>query len=197
MQEQEIWKDVVGYEGLYQVSNFGRIKSLPKLHNSTHPYVTKERILKFFPNKDGYWLVDLYKNKQKKHHQVHRLVAIAFIPNPMGKPEINHLNEVITDNRVENLEWATRTENNNYGNRNKKVSLSLKKYSTMYAQICRNNFSKKVEQYTLDGVLVKVWCSVSEVNRKLGFSQGNISSCCRGGDFQRYPRMHEGCFSGA
>ena len=105
----EIWKDIAGYEGLYQVSNLGRVKSLGNNKNS------KEKILKPFFNRDGYLLVNLCKEGKSKQYRVHRLVAQAFILNPEDKPEVNHKDEDKTNNKVENLEWVTSKENCNYG----------------------------------------------------------------------------------
>lgn len=99
---KEIWRDVVGYEGLYQVSNAGRVKSF---HGKS------ERILVGGVCREGYVKVLLRKNKSRKLVSVHRLVAMAFIPNPDNKPEVNHINGNKIDNRVENLEWKTRAEN--------------------------------------------------------------------------------------
>lgn len=100
----EVWKDIEGYEGLYQVSNMGNVKSVG---------YGKERVLKFGKNNDGYLRVVLYKEGKGKTHKVHRLVAQAFIPNPENKEQIDHLNTIRTDNRVENLRWVTPKENNN------------------------------------------------------------------------------------
>ena len=97
---EEIWRDIAGYEGLYQVSNCGRVKS----------FYRGGRILKQ-SLKRGYMFVELYLNTNGKIHIVHRLVAQAFIPNPLNKLEVNHINGIKTDNRVENLEWVTRSEN--------------------------------------------------------------------------------------
>lgn len=108
----EIWKDIAGYEGLYQVSNMGRVKSLQKERsNGKSFYITDEKILKATKDKEGYENVFLYKNKKFKVCKVHRLVAIAFIYNPKNKPEVDHINTIRNDNRVENLRWVTRSEN--------------------------------------------------------------------------------------
>ena len=147
----EIWKDKKNYEGHYQVSNCGRVKSIK---------FGKERILKLIKNKDGYLYVNLYKNNIKKKYKVHRLVAEAFIPNPNNYKEVNHKDECKTNNVVTNLEWCDRGYNNNYGTRTEKCS-------------------KKVYQYTLDGQFVKEWPSTREAARN-GFNQGNVAACCRG-----------------
>ena len=119
----EIWKDIKGYEGLYQVSNKGRIKSL------NYRRTGKEGMLKGVPNKYGYLMVILYKNRKRNYFYVHRLVAQAFIPNPDNLPEVNHIIDDFehrSDNRVENLEWCTREYNNNYGTHNEKLSKAMK-----------------------------------------------------------------------
>ena len=114
MPHEEIWKDISGYEGLYQVSNFGRIKSLPRIRigNGT-PYITKEKILgDGIGATRGYCRVTLCKEpNNKKMFYIHRLVANAFIPKIDGKNVVNHKNGIRTDNRVENLEWTTIEEN--------------------------------------------------------------------------------------
>lgn len=112
MQEQEIWKDVVGYEGLYQVSNFGRVKSLARKIN--HGRYIEDRgdvIMTLFLNRQGYFTVILSKNGEKKQHRVHQMVARAFIPNFDNKEMINHIDCNTQNNRVENLEWCTNSEN--------------------------------------------------------------------------------------
>lgn len=109
----EIWKDVVGYEGYYQISNFGNVKSLSriKLHKGYIPLLTKEKLMKININKYGYSYISLEKNKKQKYCLIHRLVGIAFIDNNKNKTDINHKNGVKHDNRLENLEWLTRKEN--------------------------------------------------------------------------------------
>lgn len=106
---EEIWKDIEGYEGIYQVSNLGRIKSF--IGYNGHEYVDRVKILKQSNTTTGYKKVELTKNKLKKSHKVHRLVAFAFIPNPNHKPNINHKDGNPVNNKVENLEWCTQKEN--------------------------------------------------------------------------------------
>ena len=104
--DNEEWRDIPGYDGLYQVSSMGRVKSLPKYK------CLKERILKEHRDKDGYVSVTLCPNaRERKAYRVHRLVAIAFIENINGHPEVDHINTVRDDNRVENLRWVTRSAN--------------------------------------------------------------------------------------
>lgn len=116
----EIWKDIEGYKGLYQVSNTGQVRSLNYLHTG------EVKPLKQDTNKKGYKLVSLSKNGKKKKYLVHRLVAIAFIPNPNDLPIINHKDENPSNNNVNNLEWCTSEYNNNYGTRTKRASESKK-----------------------------------------------------------------------
>lgn len=99
---KEIWKPIGGYEGLYEVSNMGRIKSF---------YNSEERILKKSKTTTGYWKIELRKNKIRKSFKVHRLVAFAFIANPENKPYINHIDGNPLNNKVDNLEWCTQHEN--------------------------------------------------------------------------------------
>ena len=106
---QEIWKDIKEYEGLYQISNFGRVKSL---HG-------KEKFLKLHLKPDGYMQVVLCKNYKTTSRLVHRFVAEAFVPNPNNLVQVNHKDENKTNNYVENLEWCTPSYNVNYGTRNK------------------------------------------------------------------------------
>ena len=119
MEQEEIWRDIEGYEGLYQVSNMGRVKSLGNDKNR------KEKILKPGMNNYGYLQVGLHKEGKRKIFQVHRLVAQAFIPNPEELPEINHKTEIKTDNRAEFIEWCDHRYNMNYGTRNERAGKNM------------------------------------------------------------------------
>ena len=161
---EEIWKDVVGYEGLYMVSNMGRIKSLN--YNKTG----KEKLLKGHIKRNGY-IQYVLSNGKSKSILAHRLVAKAFIPNPNNLPEVNHINECKTDNRVENLEWCSKSYNSSWGTRTKRLSKRLTN---------RIDLSKPVLQFDLQGNFIKEWISSAEVKRQLGFDPSHIRDCCKG-----------------
>ena len=165
---KEIWKDIKGYEGMYQVSNLGRVKSLGRIvtRKNGRRLTIQERILKPKPTQNGYLQVKLcYSSGKGKWFLVHRLVCEAFHKNPENKPEVNHINEDKLDNRACNLEWVTAKENCNHGTHNARVAKAL---------------SKPVAQYLSNGVLVKVWQSAMEVQRQLGFDNSTISKVARG-----------------
>lgn len=120
---EEIWKDVVGYEGYYQVSNFGRVKSLErKIPARKAKRAKSETIMNQTKNNTGYLMVNLCVNQFRKKFLVHRLVAIAFIPNPDNLPQINHKDENKENNCVDNLEWCNNVYNNNYGRHCENIS---------------------------------------------------------------------------
>ena len=164
--KKEYWKPVVGYEGLYMVSNWGRVKSFDTYRKGRNDSVRfcKGRILKPGTNNRGYLYVTLWKNNKPKTFTVHRLVAEAFLPNPDNLSEVNHRDENKTNNNVNNLEWCNRKFNINYGTRNER----------MIKKRC-----KPVVQYTLDGQFVREWESTRECDRN-GFNQGAVAACCRG-----------------
>lgn len=171
----EIWKDIEGYEGLYQVSSEGNVKSLERevIYKDGRKKTLKEKILHNFISDLGYFHVMLSKNGISKRYKVHRLVAKAFIPNPNNLPIINHKDENKTNNKVENLEWCTQYYNIHYGTM---IERGREK------QLNRKDLSKEVKQYNLDGVLIETFKSVSEVERKYPqFKINSVSRCCRGG----------------
>ena len=140
MIQDEVWKDIEGYEGLYQVSTCGNVKSLPKVRrNGTGTYIQKERLLKPSNTSTGYKKVELCKDGKRKGFKVHRLVAIAFIPNPDNKPEVNHIDGNKINNNIDNLEWVTSSENSVHAyetglNPNKK-ELDEKEIIYMYCEL--------------------------------------------------------------
>ena len=159
----EIWKDIPGYAGLYQISNLGRIKSFRR---STKFHKVEEYILKPSVANNGYCQVTLYDNGKRKKFLVHRLVATAFIDNPYNLPQINHKDENRLNNSAENLEWCTPLYNNCYG------TAKLRAVDKM---------SKPVAQYTTDGKLIAVYRSARIAAELLGFTQRHIQHCCNNG----------------
>lgn len=122
-----VWKDINGYEGLYQVSNFGEVKSLAHLVRSSrgNSYrMSPSRILKkgLIGRERNYYSVVLCKNGKTQTFLVHRLIAEAFIPNPNNLPQVNHIDENTKNNSISNLEWVTSKENDNHGTRNLRIS---------------------------------------------------------------------------
>ena len=165
---EERWKDIKDYEGLYQVSDLGRVKSL--VRNNT---IKKPRILKNCCTCKNYYIVTLSKNNIVKTRRVHRLVAEAFIPNPNNLPEVNHKDEDKSNNCVSNLEWCDSKYNNTYGNRTKKASIKC---------------SKSVSMFDKEGNYIKTYKSCSEASEKTGASASHISACC----LNRYGRKTAG-----
>lgn len=187
MSEIEIWKDIPGYETLYQVSNFGNVKSL------NYRGLEKEGILKSRKNGCGYMFVGLSKDGKEKNFRVHRLVAFAFIPNPKNLPCVNHKDENKENNTVDNLEWCTHEYNMNYGTRNERASKSMRgkllgKNNPMYGKHLSEETKKKLSetkrkpilQYTKEGIYIREWESVKSVTIELNINLAGISQCCKG-----------------
>lgn len=161
----EIWKIIKGYENLYEVSNKGNVRS-----------IKRKMLLKPFDNGLGYLRVWLYKKNKRELFYIHRLVAETFIPNPNNLPEVNHINEDKTDNRVENLEYCDRMYNVNFGTRSRSASKSMKG-----VHINRKDLSKtvyQIDKYT--GEILNVYPSTMEVQRQYGYDADCISKCCIG-----------------
>ena len=167
----ENWKPVKGFEEFYEVSSLGRVRSLCFLgYRRKAP-----KILKPCKDRGGYLMVNLCKNGKLITKKVHRLVAEAFLPNPLNLPQINHRNELKDDNRLENLEWCTAKYNANFGTRNERVAKAMKG-----KHVNRPDQSKRVLQFDLEGNLVRTWPSLMEVSRQTGWSCGGISMACLG-----------------
>jgi len=158
---EEIWKDIEGYEGSYQVSNLGRIKSLKR---NTSNVCKKDKILKQKLEKYGYMRVHI----RNKSYLVHRLVALTFIPNLKNKRTVNHKDGNKLNNHICNLEWATNSENIKHAYDN-----------NLFKEIpgCKNR--KKVYQYDLNNNLIKEWESVTQAEKQTKIK--NISRCCSSG----------------
>lgn len=149
----EIWKDIKGYEGLYQASNLGRIKSL-----------NSKKILKGYLNQYGYIRIVLYKKGVPKSYQAHRLIAMTFIENENNLPVINHKDENKQNNNVNNLEWCTIKYNSNYG-------------SGIQKQV--NKRKRKINQYDLNGNFIKCWDGIADAEKYCNISRQNICRCCQ------------------
>lgn len=185
MTESEKWMDVVGYEGLYKVSNKGNVCSIER--KDAIGRKCGGRTLRPRYHKHGYLHVALHKNGIKKNKLIHRLVAEAFLPNPNNFLEVNHLDEIKDNNELSNLEWCDTMYNVNYGTRNKRASQKL---------------SKKVKAINVESGEVITFSSTIEARDK-GYSNGNVSQACRGvfkdgkgklvGDGHLY-RGHQWCY---
>lgn len=171
----EKWKDIIGYEGLYQVSNYGNIKSLsfgPKNININRP----ERLLHISYSSIGYAHVQLYKNGKAKTMNVHRLVATAFVDNPFNKPEINHIDANRSNNHADNLEWVTHSEN---------LRHAVKLGNRIPPSVKNNKKGKSISslhilQYSLNGTFIKEWNCISDISFSTGIPYSGINSCVNG-----------------
>ena len=161
-EESEIWKDVPGFEGAFQVSSFGRVRSLPRIDALGHH---RKGILRKQGNvHDGYLQVALEHNGKKSVYWVHRLVAAAFIPNKNGYPAVNHKDENPSNNRSDNLEWCTARYNNTYNGRNKRVAKALEHPINVITSSGHHYF----------------FSSQKKASEILGLNNGHISACLHG-----------------
>ena len=164
MEVKEIWKDIPDYEGLYQVSNMGRVKALEKYvkHRYGGKQKLKERMLIPYSNNSGYLNIKLSKENKYKHFLVHRLVLLAFVPNPENKPTGNHKDGVKADNYVSNLEWATYKENQNHAKEN---GLNTHMYACKKVKIFKGNIEK-------------IFDSARDAARYLGCNLSSVNEVC-------------------
>lgn len=159
-----IWLPVIGYEGLYEVSSEGRVRSLNYRGTKGKVEEINQELCK------GYLQVKLYREKVRQGEYVHRLVSKAFIPNPDSLPQVNHIDEDKTNNQVSNLEWCSVKDNSNHGTRNQRRS----------AKLLNGALSKSVIAIDpVTGEVKHTFPSVMEAERE-GFVRSNIRSCCRG-----------------
>ena len=156
---EEVWKEIEGFKGKYQISNLGRVKSLNYAKSG------KEGFIKPIKNKDGYLIVKLYSDKCYTK-LVHRLVAENFIDIP--KLEVNHLNGNKEDNSINNLEWCTHPENERYS----------RKVLGKSTKMLERNGGKEIIQYDLNDNYIKKWRSATEAGRMLNIRANHISACC-------------------
>lgn len=150
----EIWKPIKGFEGEYEISNFGRVKSLKS-----------NIIMRQYEYRGGYLEVHLRQHSKKYHKKIHRLVSEAFLPNPNNYPEVNHKDENKKNNRFDNLEWCTHQYNNTYNGKHIKHGEKVR---------------KPVIQYDLEGNFIKEFISQTEASKQTGIIQGAISNCANG-----------------
>lgn len=169
----ETWKDIPNYEGLYQASNLGNIKSIG---------YGRPKLLKLVLNKRlGYLYVTLWKDKKLLGKRVHRLIAQTFLENPEEKPEVNHLDGVKINNNVENLEWSTEKENTIHYIKN-----GLRKYKISEEhrdKINKSNILKRaktVQQFDKENNLIAEFKSAGEAAKSINIGKGNIINCCNG-----------------
>ena len=160
---REVWEDIKGFEGLYQISNFGNVKSF-----------YKDKILKGRPDKDGYYRVCFYKNKKSKEMKIHRLVAQAFIPNPENFPQVNHIDGNKLNNCVSNLEWCTAKYNINHACKLGLFENNRKKASEWSKKNAFKNHNKVLEMYTVDGTFVGIFHSAQQIGRLFNLNPNKI-----------------------
>ena len=168
----EIWKDIEGFEGKYQISNMGNVKSLNYKHTG------KEEILKPYADGHGYLKVFLYKDGKRKNCRVNRLVAIAFCENPHGFKEVNHIDEDKTNNNADNLEWCSRSYNCNYGTRNNRVAEKMRGRKQSEEHIKKR--SKPIIGIDKVTGLIVEFPSAREAERQTGIANQSICACCKG-----------------
>lgn len=171
----EVFKDIPNYVGLYQISNFGNVKSLKrKIKNKNGFRIVEEKILKPYINSCGYYCVNLRKNSKIEIKLLHRLIAENFIENKNNFKIINHKDGNKLNNNIQNLEWCTYSYNNKEAYR-----LNLKKPTFKNKFGKEHNKTKRIEQYDLKNNFIKIWYGSYEIERNLGINHSQIINCCK------------------
>lgn len=174
--ETEIWKDIVEYEGLYQVSNLGKVRGLSRLIIvGNYKRLVKQRILKPGTDVNGYLFVCLYNGINHRMFRIHRLVAIHFIPNTENKPEVNHIDGIKMNNYALNFEWVNRSENILHGF---KIGIIKKSQLNKFGKDHKSSIP--VYQYDMNGNFMHSYDGMTEAERKTGIKQSGISRCASG-----------------
>ena len=174
---QEIWKDIKNYESCYQVSNLGKVRSLTRKVNTYNGVrITKGQLLKPLKTNRNYLRVCLKKNQKNKYVSIHRLVAEAFIPNPNNYPIINHIDGNTSNNKASNLEWCTQKHNIKYAYMFGKAKATKGCFKKGYIPHNR----RKINQYSLDGILLNTFNSVKEAGLFVNTVPSNINNCLSG-----------------
>ena len=161
----EEFRPIVGYEGLYEISSTGKVKSCERMIRLKNRYKKIEE--HFIAQKDdtnGYLVVNLWKNNKLTHFKVHRLVAIAFIPNPLNLRDVNHIDENNYNNNASNLEWISHRDNLNYGSRNERANATRSKEVSQYDKTTQTLLATYKNAYIAESIT--------------GVSESNISACC-------------------
>ena len=164
----EIWKPIIGYENIYEISNYGKVRRISYNNNGNKTQYNLPYYIKPRKDKDGYLRYTLSLNGKNKQFFCHRLVAQAFISNPDKLPVVNHRDGNKENCYFKNLEWTSIRDNNLHA-----LKIGLR-------DMKNNKLSKEVEQYDLNGNLINTFKSGNDVNRMLGYSAGHVRDCCRG-----------------
>lgn len=180
----EIWKDITGFEGLYQISNLGRVKSLQRVVSfGKGQRIIKEKIKIVSKHSMGYSVINLFKDSKCCPSLLHVLIARHFIPNPGNYPEVNHKNGIKTDNSISNLQWVTYSMNIKHAY---DTGLRVKKSPAAGKFGSDNHLSKSIAQYDLSGNFLKQWGCSKEVTRLTGFDHNALRRCANGGAKSAY-----------
>lgn len=164
----EIWKDISGYAGIYQISSLGRVKSLSRISNNR---TLSEKLLTPSLSNSGYAWICLSNNKDKKHFFIHRIIAQSFIPNPMNKMQVNHIDGVKTNNSIDNLEWVTNSENQKHAYKNNLNSVS---------ELQKKRTSKAKSSSVIDTESNTIYSSIREAFKTVSIPYSTLCTMLRG-----------------